>query len=230
MSDFITRYEAQLHDAARRELRKGPRPWARRFAAICLVGLVAAGVPAAAHNGWFPFAGRADAPTTTSASPAAGLRDMLSVLRRPQTEGDRRAARYALKFFARPHFEGVQTDYIRRAGGVILVPTRSRWLMPGAPVQHDVICVWRTDHLNGARMGGGLGCYEAARIAGGTAIESLGRRVDWLVPDSVARVEVGGSVGTVTPRDNVASWTGPWPKQIAWYSADGTRFGPRVFP
>jgi hypothetical protein len=214
VSDFLATYEAQLLDAARREL-PGRRRWPR-FVAICLVGLAAAGVPAAAHNGWFPFAGRADAPTTTSASPTAELRGMLAVLRRPQTEADRRAARYALRFFGQT-FQSVQTDYVRRAGAVILVPAKSHQLTPDSAVQRDVVCLWRTDFSDG----GARACFEASQIRAGVAVQSVGRRVDMLVPDVVARVRVGGTVEDITPRDNVASWQGRMPNAIAWYGADG---------
>jgi hypothetical protein len=214
MSDFLASYEAQLLDAAHRELRGRGR--SHRFAAVFLAALVAAGVPAAAHNGWFPFAGRTDAPTTASASPRAELRGMLSVLRRPQTEADRQAAGYALKFFGTT-FKGVQTDYIRRAGAVILVPAQSHQLTPDSPVQRDVVCVWRTDFTDG----GARACFDASQIAAGRAVQSLGHRVDMLVPDSVARVEVAGRVEAIVPKANIASWRGRLPKSIAWYGAGG---------
>jgi hypothetical protein len=233
MSDFIARYEAQLHHAARRELG-GRRPWMprrlNRIVAVGVVGLAAAGVPAAAQNGWFPFAGRKDAPTVTRSSPIGDLQAMLSVLRRPQTEADRQAAQYALKFFG-PNYRGVQIDYIRRAAvpsgdqAVILVPVKSYRPVPKFAMQRDSVCLWRTDYLNGAREGGGRACFESPQIVGGRALQSLGHRLDMLVPDGVARVDAiagDGTIVKVKPVDNVASWEGSWPKRIVWYDDHGT--------
>jgi hypothetical protein len=228
MNDFIVRYEAQLHDAAKRELGPRRRSWRpHRIVAFGLVALAAAGVPAAAQNGWFPFAGRKDAPTVThSPRSVAALISFLSVLRRPQTEADRQAAEYALKFFGKT-FQGVGIDYIRRAGvstgdeAVILVPAKSHQIARGFEMQTGVLCLWRTDYSsNGARAGGGRTCYESPQIVAGKALQSLGHRLDMLVPDRVARVDAvaaDGTITTVKPVDNVASWEGSWPKRIVWY-------------
>lgn len=230
MSDFIARYEGQLHEAAKRELRTRRRPWRpHRIVAAGLVALAAVGVPAAAQNGWFPFAGRKDAPTVTRVGPIGDLQAMLAVFRRPQTEADREAARYALKFFG-PNFQGVQTDYIRRAAvpsgdqAVILVPVKSYRPLPTFAMQRDIVCLWRTDYANGARAGGGRSCFQARQIVAGRALQSLGHRLDMLVPNGVARVDAIASDGTtveVKPVDNVASWEGAWPKRIVWYSERG---------
>jgi hypothetical protein len=232
MSDFIARYEAQLHDAAKRELRARRRSWRpHRIVAVGLVALAAAGVPAAAQNGWFPFAGRKDAPTVTHSPRALGnLPAILSVLRRPQTEADRQAAEYALKFFGKT-FRGVGVDYIRRARvstgreAVILVPAESHQIARGFAMQTGVMCLWRTDYLNGAREGGARACFESPQIVGGRALQSLGHRLDMLVPDGVARVDAiapDGTIVKVKPVDNVASWEGSWPKRIVWYDDRGT--------
>jgi hypothetical protein len=229
MSDFIARYEVQLHEAARHELGKRRRPWRwpHRIVAVGLVALAAAGVPAAAQNGWFPFAGRKDAPTVTHSPRSVGaLMSFLSVLRRPQTEADRQAAEYALKFFGKT-FQGVGVDYIRRARvstgdeAVILVPAETHQIARGFEMQKGVMCLWRTDYANGAREGGGRSCFESPQIVAGKALQSLGHRLDMLVPDGVARVDAVASDGTitkVTPIDNVASWEGSWPKRIVWYA------------
>jgi hypothetical protein len=234
MSDFLTRYEAQLHEAARRELRSRRPAWLRmrgpRVAALGLVALIAAGVPATAQNGWFPFAGRTDAPTVTSRPPyVGGLTAMLSVLRRPQTEADRQGAEYALKFFGKT-FRGVQIDYIRRArvstgnDAVILVPAESHQLTPASAIQTGVICMWRTDYRRGAPEGGARACFEGPQIVAGRALQSVGHRLDMLVPNGVARVDAispDGTIDSVEPIDNVASWEGSWPRRIVWYDHRG---------
>jgi hypothetical protein len=231
MSDFIARYEVQLHEAAKCELRAKRQSWRpHRIVAAGLVGLAVAGVPAVAQNGWFPFAGREDAPTVTHSPRGLGnLPAILSVLRRPQTEGDRQAAQYALKFFGRT-FHGVGIDYIRRARvstgseAVILVPAKSHQIARGFEMQSGIMCLWRTDYSNGARAGGGRSCFESLQIVGGRALQSLGHRLDMLVPDGVARVDAiapDGTIRRVKPVDNVASWEGSWPKRIVWYNDRG---------
>jgi hypothetical protein len=233
MSDFVTRYEQQFRDAANRQFRRRLIPrFSRRASRVIVVGvaaLAAVGVPAAAQSGWFPFAGRADAPSTTSLSPSEALRGTLSVLQRPQTAADRQAAGYALDFFGRT-FHGVQADYIRSANVgpgnevVVLVPVESHQLTPDSPLQRDVICLWRTDFSRGAPDGGDRGCFQSTQIAAGQAVQSLGHRFDMLVPDGVARVEAAaadGSSAASAPTDNVASWAGPRPTRITWYGDDG---------
>src|SRR4051794_41865447 len=74
MSDFISRYQEQLHTAARRELRRRRRPRfaGRTLVAVLFVALAGGWVPAAAPNGWFPFAGRTDAPSSAPAAAGNG--------------------------------------------------------------------------------------------------------------------------------------------------------------
>jgi hypothetical protein len=215
MSDFVGRYERQFHSAATRVLQRR-RPRTRRVAVVALAVLAAVGVPAAADNDWLPFAGRDDAPTSSRHAPAAGLRAELAVLRRPQTAAERQAATYALRFFG-PTFGGVQVAYIREAGGVIIVPAKTHQLTPGSAVDHDVVCMWRTD---AAGDGGARGCFTAAQIAAGDAVQSLGGEAYMLVPDGVATVAAGpGARSTV--HDNVASWRGGLASSIGWYDRDG---------
>jgi hypothetical protein len=56
-------------------------------------------------------------------------------------------------------------------------------------VKRDVVCLGSTDLSDG----GARACFEAAQIREGLAVESIGRQVDMLVPDSVTRVEVAGT-------------------------------------
>jgi hypothetical protein len=229
MSDFISRYEQQLRTAAERELRRPQRRRlarrSRRTLAIGFAIVTAAGVPAAARNGWFPFAGRSDAPTSTTGAPADNLYSILGVLRRPQTDTDRTAAAFAVKSTG-DSYSGVQTDYVRGASatadgtGVVLIPAESHRLTPASPRLRDVICMWRTDFSDGTAEGGGRGCYHADAIREGHALQTLGRHVDMIVPDAVARVQAttaGGQTSEIRPTDNVASWEGPWPTTIRFY-------------
>jgi hypothetical protein len=228
MSDFISRYQEQLHTAARRELRRRRRPRfaGRTLVAILFVALAGVGVPAAAQNGWFPFAGRTDAPTSTAAAPDNGLYAILGVLRRQQTAADRAAAADALKATS-DTYAGVQTDYIRSVtsssgdSGVALIPAESHQLTPASPVLHDVICMWRTDFTDGVPEGGGRGCYQAAAVRQGLALQTLGAHIDLIVPDGVTRVQAtarGGETSEITPTDNVASWEGSRPSIIRFYN------------
>jgi hypothetical protein len=195
-----------------------------------VVAAAGVGVPAAAQNGWFPFAGRSDAPTTTATAPAGSLYQILGVLRRQQTEADRTAAAGALKATG-DTYSGVQTDYIRSVtsspgdSGVVLVPAESHQLTPASPVLRDVICMWRADFTDGAPEGGGRGCYQAATVRQGLALQTLGAHIDLIVPDGVTRVQAtttGGRTSEITPTDNVASWEGSRPGAIRFYDDHNT--------
>src|SRR4051812_20664177 len=133
MSDLISRYEEELLAAARRELapdrRRPSTSSVKRLAVVAGVGAVLVSVPAAADNGWFPFSGRSDAPSTSDSPPTDSLTGMLGVLRRPQTQADRGGdAEFALRFVGNKTYRGVQLDYVRRAvvgpgdEGVVIIP------------------------------------------------------------------------------------------------------------
>ncbi|MFL5781929.1 MAG: hypothetical protein ACJ760_11505 [Thermoleophilaceae bacterium] len=235
MTDLITRYEQHFHEAAQRQLRpsrygltRRPR---RQLAVAGGVALLLVSVPAAADNGWFPFAGRSDPPSTTDVAPAPTLMEMLGVLRRPQTATDRGGdTDYALKMLSGETYDGIQLGYVRRAAvgpadqGVVIIPSLSHRLVPDAIPNPHVICIWRTDYFHGERAGGAPGCFDADDIRRGVALQQLGHRVDMIVPDGVARVagvSDGGSVDTAVPEDNVASWEGSLPKRVVWYDASG---------
>jgi hypothetical protein len=239
MSDFIDRFEVQLHEAAARELVPRARWRPRRIALAAFAAALIAGVPAAAEVGWFPFEGRSDAPSTTHAAPAAGVSGALGVLRRPQTDEDRGAdSRFALEFVGGETYDDVQIDYVRRAQvgpgdrGVVLIPSGSHRLVPGAPPDRDVVCMWRTSYSNGKAAGGGRGCYGVGQIESGHALQSLGGRFDMLVPDGVARVEItsfGGDSQTLEPSDNVVSWDGSRPSRVVWFDGDGKELRTTTF-
>lgn len=198
-----------------------------------VVCLVVVGVPAAAEFDWNPFAGRHDAPTTTGARPARSLYSMLAVLRRAQTGNDRSAdTLFALRAVGRTTFSGVNVRYVRRVdlpgagGGIVLIPAAAHRLTPGVAPDFDVVCLWRTDFAGGRPIGGGRGCYTASRIANGTALQSLGRHIDMLVPDDVSAVEAvsaNGKVTRIVPVDNVASWEGGLPRAVHFIDAAGKR-------
>lgn len=235
MNDLITRYEQQFYDAARRELqptrsRIARRP-ARRLALAGGVALLLVSVPAAAENGWFPFADGSAAPSTSDVAPAPTLMEMLGVLRRPQTAADRSGdTDYALKMLSGETYDGIELGYVRRAAvgpgdqGVVIIPSLSHRLAPGAIANPHVVCIWRTDYFRGEPAGGAPGCYDANDIRRGFALQQLGHRVDMIVPDQVARVagvSDDGSVDTAVPDDNIASWEGRLPKRVVWYDASG---------
>jgi hypothetical protein len=237
MSDLITRYEEQLYEAARRELASTrTRVSGRSLKHLAVaggVGVLLVSVPAAADNGWFPFAGRSDAPSTTDAPPAPTLMGMLGVLRRPQTPADRGGdTQFALNAVGDKTYEGVQLQYVRRAvvgpgdEGVVIIPSVSHRQVPEATPNPHVVCVWRSDYFHGEPVGGQPGCYGAEDIRRGIALQQLGHRVDMIVPDEVARVEAvsdSGAVDTAVPEDNVASWDGRLPKRVVWYDGSGSR-------
>jgi hypothetical protein len=235
MSDLITRYERHLYEAARRELAPGgpqaSRRSVKRLAVAAGVGALLVSVPAAADNGWFPFSGRSDAPSSSDSPPASSLTGMLGVLRRPQTAADRGGdTEFALRFVGDKTYEGVQLDYVRRAvvgpgdEGVVIIPSVSHRQTPEATPNPQVVCVWRSDYFRGEPVGGQPGCYSADDIRRGAALQQLGHRVDMVVPDEVARVEAvsdSGSVDSSIPEDNVASWDGSLPKRVIWYDGSG---------
>jgi hypothetical protein len=158
--------------------------------------------------------------------------ESLGVLRRPQNASDRGAdTDYALKMLGKT-YDGVELDYVRRAAvgpgaeGVVIVPSLSHRRVPEAKPDPHVVCVWRTDYFQGEPAGGAPGCYDAAEIQRGVALQQLGHRVDMIVPDQVARVEGvsdDGAVDSAVPQDNIASWEGRLPKRVVWYGADGNK-------
>lgn len=235
MDDLIARYEQHFYDAAQRELRptrsRLRRRSPRKLALAAGVAVLLVSVPAAADNGWFPFGGRSDPPSTSQVAPAPTLMEMLGVLRRPQAAADRGSdTDYALKMLSGETYDGIQLGYVRRAAvgprdqGVVIIPSLSHRLLPDAIPNPHVICMWRTDYFHGERAGGAPGCFDADEIRRGLALQQLGHRVDMIVPDGVARVagvSDGGSVDTAVPEDNVASWEGRLPKRVVWYDASG---------
>jgi hypothetical protein len=168
MTDFLQRYEEQLRAAQvdapgeRPSRAKRLRSVVRRRP-IILTGafLLVMAVPATALVApWEPSLSRAglDAPVaTSSAQPAEDAESWLGVLRRPQTEEDRRdSAPFLPSVAAGNRVQGVQVDAIRSLS--------KRWaLVPVASLRGDgpAICIVSSDaracgHLDKIRNGGPL--------------------------------------------------------------------------
>ena len=230
---FVDAFGRELERVAARRLVRARRRHSLKVVLVCAILVVGVGVPAAAEFDWNPFAGHSDAPTTTDAPPARQLYSMLAVLRRPQSAADRSdETAFALRAVGRSTYSGVNVRYVRRVdlgdagGAVVLIPAAAHRLTPDAPPDFDVVCLWRTDFAGGKPIGGARGCYSASRIANGTALQSLGHRIDMLVPDGVSAVEAVAANGTTTrtvPVDNVASWQGGLPSTLYFVDSNGTR-------
>lgn len=257
MPDFLDRYGDQLRAAQLRPHRslRSRVPPARRTLLISL-GVLAIAAPAVAVvRPWDPTLGRPGvddgSATKTSAPAPEAARDVMAVLRRPQTADDRAKAAPLLRTVD-AQFTGVQTDSIRALrDGWALVPTASVATGSGRSLE-EALCI--TD-------GEGPVCGSAsavrARGVSMTAASATATTVVGLVPDGVARVRftpVKGRATTVEassnffslsvpqtkPREMIAapkdeSWTGPAmiegpPMPVAgsleWLAADGSVVGP----
>jgi hypothetical protein len=199
VSDFLDRFGSQLYAAqapasrrvqgrlARRlGLTSLPRP-RRRDVLLAAIVLAVAAPAVALVAPWHPALERSgiDRPVGVDTSPVvASASDALAVLRRPQTEDDRRLAAPLLTTVGSGNqIDGVQTDGIRSlADGWALVPAKSVATGPGKTTS-DVICLTN---------GRAIGCTPADSVstegAGFLSASSTSTSLAGVVPDGVARV------------------------------------------
>jgi hypothetical protein len=200
MSDFLERYGDQLRvarvraDRRRRVLRRGT------IASFVVVAIAAPAV--AVIEPWSARLGRPriDGRVSVSRAPVpASARDVLAVLRRPQTARDRRLAAPHLRN-ANSRMVGVQVDEIRAVSPhYALVPITGMKTPYGA--QGPMLCLLG---------GGGSGCSPVADVArlGVSAVSAgfeHGTHFFGVVPDGVARVRFTPATGepaVASVRDN----------------------------
>jgi hypothetical protein len=204
MTDFLDRYGLQLRAAQRRRRRHAVRVSLLAVAspAVAAVALIMAtsspdverpATPTATSGTWTPEVGRPDKgiPATIDRTPISPVAtNALAVLRRPQTDRDRRLAGPRLRYVGPPN-EDVQVDGVRALNArYALVP------MARGPR----LCVIGS---------GGSACSPVDMVPRhGVASVSAGKkgtRYVGLVPDGVARVrftpQTGQPVETVV-REN----------------------------
>jgi hypothetical protein len=183
MSDFLDRYGEQLLAARRRADRRRSR--ILRRGPIASLVLIAVAAPAiAVVEPWNPTLGRprVDGPVSVDRSPVPpSVRDVLAVLRRPQTARDRRLARPHLRN-ASSEMTGVQVDGIRAVSpDYALVPIKG--LRDAGRDLGPMVCLLGS---------GGAACNPSDRVArdGLTFLSGGedGTQYVGVVPDGVARV------------------------------------------
>jgi hypothetical protein len=191
MPDFLDRFGDQLRTAQAASIATPPghhaRRMSRRRAWIVVIVVLAVAAPAVAvTRPWEPLLGRpavdGGAPRASRAPVTAIARDSLSVLRRPQTEADRRLAQPLLRAL-NPRTEGVQVAGIRALrSGYALIPVKSVEIAPGRRIE-DALCL---------SDGASLGCHPAKRVPdtgiGMLSATKTQTRLWGVVPDGVARV------------------------------------------
>ncbi|HEX8122202.1 MAG TPA: hypothetical protein VF549_13150 [Solirubrobacteraceae bacterium] len=217
--------EAAAERHARRAARRRRQTRLAGVLAIALLGLTGA----AAATGtlfWQPELGN-ESQGHATASPAdvpSAQRDVLAVLRRPQTDADRgAAARYAVSWVGKD-FHGVRTNSVRvLSNGAVLFSAER------GPAGEDSLCLFLAD-----KEAGGITCTDTDRLRrdgfaiitmpapdtkyqtkNGTLVLREGQpvpvpgsappspqpvRVTGVVPDGVAAVRFGQTA--VTVRDN----------------------------
>lgn len=215
MAEFLERFGEQLR-VAQVAATTAPAvrtlPWWRRRGPLAgVLALLVAAPALAITQPWSPTLGRPgiDPPVTTDGSPVlAQAREVLAVLRRPQTAEEREQAAPLLRGIVGGQVQGVQTDAIRALrDGWALVPARRVRNGPSSTAP-DQLCV--TD-------GTTIGCGAARTVrtlgVGGVGASSTATTFNGLVPDGVARVrftaaggrETGGSDPPVSREAAVAS-------------------------
>jgi hypothetical protein len=202
---------AQLLDAAERRSKAGRqtepkrgRPWRRplRVAGIVIFLALAGGSAAAAAGLWQPVLGRPELDNTPQGVSEAPIprnaRDMLGVLRRPQSAADRGSATRALLRHAGSESSGVRLDSVRLVtlsnGSKVAVFSEEKSVDPasGSTEIAEPVCIL---------LAHGGACASIADIRARGLVVFLGRQLLGLVPDGVASVALDYSDGNVLRED-----------------------------
>jgi hypothetical protein len=193
--DALEDLATQFRHVAARERRRKRLSWGRRRGVALSLALLAVAAPALAiTQPWSPMLSRPgiDDPVRTDPSPViASAREVLAVLRRPQTAEDRLKTAPLLKAVgAGNQVAGVQTGSIRLlADGVALVPAKTVRTGPST-TSNDQLCF--TD-------GKTITCGPASSLRttgiGGVAASTARTRYAGLVPDGVVRVRFTPDTG-----------------------------------
>ncbi|HEY1835024.1 MAG TPA: hypothetical protein VGG08_11340, partial [Solirubrobacteraceae bacterium] len=210
----------------------------RRFAVVLLAAMALAASAVAERAPWEPWIGnqRSGYPTLSPGAPGNSTLQLLSVLRRPQTELDRDSQVQAVLHDVGPRLQGIHTEYVRNLvpnvawAAVTLVPVEA---FSGAKGTGEALCLlYPTPGIEGTH-GAELGCWAPAEITAGAAVIALrtvGRsHVVGLVPDGVASVRVTAvdGVTSVPVRENFfddsppSNRTGKLYSRIEWLNAAG---------
>ena len=234
---FLERYEQQLMQASA-ALGRAPSAtradsehrWSRRLprrGVTIGLALVAIAAPAVALvQPWDPPVGRGDQDTLTASGAEVdrSALDAYAILRRPQTERDRRLAEPLLRQMGRP-LDQVQLAGVRAIRpGLAVVPVNTIDVNGHLGAGGPQICVLRTATT---------GCSPVARaVANGvvTLTATTGyTRYEGVVPDGVARVqfmlEPSGETTTAAVKNNYVRLTIPWigaPTMIPAPNRDGS--------
>ena len=247
MTDFLDRYGVQLRAARRRRRRRAVRVSLLAVAspAVAAVVVVMARSSPDVERPATPAATATTPPPVGTWTPAVGWPEknmpmsidrtpvsptatkVLAVLRRPQTDRDRRLAGPRLRYVGPPG-EGLQVDGVRALNAhYALVPIKRHGTLPG-----PAICIL------GSRGGG---CSPVSRVAR-HGVASLTDGKQWtrrfgIVPDGVTRVrftpQTGRPVETVV-RENFyelrfpATGPGLMPAQgkLEWIDGNGNSTSP----
>ena len=206
------------------------------FTSVAVVG--ASGVAVGAGALWGPVLGHEDGNRPTpSATPAPSAQaELLSVLRRPQTNADRGPAAQAALRSADRRYGGLRTSTVRlvgsgpQASSFVLVsverlePRADEASAAGAAAQSDALCLYvvRGTTPEGSR------CVSVAGLEQGLATASVGRAAVGVVPDGVSVVRVrlrAGGTRDVAVRDNAftldPSAVSPTAPFAQWIGTDG---------
>jgi hypothetical protein len=149
----------EIHEELRRAVRYRRRRRLTRVGFAASLVIVASGTAVAATGTWRPQLGSPDrgpVPKASSRSVPASQRDLLAVLRRPQSERDRGPlVEAALKVLSREVVNGIHTDAIRvlfqnAREVVLLVPVRRVGVVDHPEnVQRDQLCLMSATYTKG---------------------------------------------------------------------------------
>jgi hypothetical protein len=204
----------------------------RRGLVVSLGVFAIAGPALAVVQPWSPVLSREgiDGPVSTDSTPVvAEARDALAVLRRPQSDEDRKTAGPLVAAVGMGNqIDGVQTDSIRAlAAGWALVPAKRVKTGP-AETSDDELCI--TD-------GQAIGCSPASAVrehgVGVRLATTTHTSLSGVVPDAVARVRFIPAEGTATEvpaESNFYSLSVPKTAPSPPVSAPAGYDGPSVIP
>jgi hypothetical protein len=225
-------------EGSSRRRRPHLRVGRRRFAVVALVVMALAGTAVAERAPWEPWIGnqRSGYPTLSPSAPAGSTLEVLSVLRRSQTELDRDSQVQAVLHDVGPRLQGIRTAYVRNLepdvawAAATLVPVES---YSDAQGTGEAVCLlYPTPGIEGSH-GASLNCWHPGEITAGeayVALRTVSRvHVFGLVPDGVAAVEVHFADGTgasAAVKENYfaasfASSSGRVVRSVEWLDSDG---------